>query len=393
MRLIRRILRTMITVCGLAALPVLAAQNAVTCGRTNCAHELVYFGTRGEGVGQGIQAARFDVRTGQLEALGLMAEITRPTWLLVHPSLPVLYAVSETGNDGHSDASVYSLGMDLRSGQLRVLNSVSSAGGGATHLAVDANSGTLFVANYGSGSVAALPIQSDGTLGTATSVQTQSGSGPSPRQKGPHAHSVELDPTHRFLLSANLGADRIFIYHFDPRTRQLTPSDPAATVVAAGSGPRHTAFHPNGRLLILLTELTAELQTYSWDGRLGHLQLLHTVSTVAPDFKGDRSASDLAITRDGRFVYVVNRGEDTLLVYAIKPRSGDLALVQRLPAQGHVPWALGLDMSGRWLLVANQASNTVNVFSVDSKTGVLSGPQATLAVPQPSSVVFIGDQD
>jgi 6-phosphogluconolactonase len=393
MRVIWQILGILSVACWFASVPVRAAQKSVACGRADCAHEWVYFGTRSEGAGQGIQAARLDVRTGQLESRGLMAEFARPTWLHMHPSLPVLYAVSELGNDGHSEASVYSMAVDAASGQLHVLNNVSSGGGGATHLAVDAHSGTLFVANYGSGSVAALSLLVDGRLGAVTSVQRDSGTGPSPRQQSPHAHSVELDPSHRYLISADLGADRIFIYHFDARTRQLAPADPPATIVAPGSGPRHTAFQPDGRLLLLVTELSADLQSYRWDARHGRLQLLHSVSTSSPDFKGERSASEVAISRDGRFVYVANRGEDTLLVYALQPVSGELALLQRLAAQGHVPWGMEFDLSGRWLLVANQGSDSVNVFAVDAANGKLSGPQATLSVPKPSSVAFAREQD
>jgi 6-phosphogluconolactonase len=370
----------------MATLSVAAAQTARSCVREGCASEWVYFGTRAEGAGQGVQAARFDPRSGQLELTGTVTPLTHASWLQAHPALPVLYAVSEVGSD--DGASVYSLAVDRGSGQLRVLNNAGSGGGGAAHLDVDPRSGTLFVANYGSGSVAALPIQKDGSLGAATSVENHSGSGPSPRQRKPHAHGVLLDPTGHFLLSADLGADRIFIDHFHPSAHQLTPNDPPATLVAPGSGPRHMAFHPNGRLLVLITELTAELKTYRWDARRGQLQLLQTVSTVAPDFRGNPSGAEVAISPNGRFVYASNRSEDTLLVYSLNPRSGQLVPVQRIPAAGHTPWSLGFDLSGRWLLVANTGSNSVNVFSVDASTGLLSGPQSTLTIPAPSSVVF-----
>jgi 6-phosphogluconolactonase len=328
MRRLVGLLRLLVIASAIAALPVRAADKASSCERSACM-ECVYFGTRAEGPGQGIQATQLDAATGQLGALRLVAEVSHATWLQVHPRLPVLYAVNEIGGADGVEAGIYSLAVDRDSGNLRLLNQSGSGGGGATHLYVDAFSSTLFVANYGSGSVAALPILSDGTLGAATSVQ-YSGSGPSPGQRGPHAHGVLLDPSRHFLLSADLGADRIFVYRFNPSSHQLTPNEPSAMLVAPGSGPRHMAFHPDGGLLVLITEFAAELQTYHWDPRRGRLQLLQTTSTVAPDFKGTPSAAEVAVSPDGRFVYASNRGEDTLLVYSLNARSGALSLVQRL---------------------------------------------------------------
>jgi 6-phosphogluconolactonase len=368
------------------------------CGLTSIAGaavnggELVYFGTQASEAGQGIVAARFDAASGRLSSLGVVAEIVRPTWLVAHPRLPVLYSVSEVGDDTHA-ASVFSLAVDRDTGALRTLNQTSSGGGGPAHLAVDAGAQTLYVANYGTGQVGSLPVRADGSLGALAANLTHAGSGPSPRQTRPHAHAVVVDPSHRFLLAADLGADRIFIYRIDAATHGLSPAEPASTAVTAGAGPRHLAFHPNGRLAFLVTELSAQIHSYRWDARSGRLQHLQTLPTLAADFAGPRRAAEIAVSHDGRFVYVSNRGEDTIVSYAVEPRSGRLQERQRIDAQGKVPWAFAFDASGRWLLVANQGSNAINVFSVDPRTGRLATTQESLPVPRPVNVTFLPGKD
>jgi 6-phosphogluconolactonase len=349
--------------------------------------ELVYFGTRGSGEGQGIYAARFDPKSGHLSALGRVAEIARPTWLVVHPKLPILYSVSETGNDGHSESAIFSLAVDRSTGALRVLNHMSSGGGGATHLAVDGASRTLFVAHYGTGQVSSLPIQPDGSLGAVVSNQTHSGSGPNPRQTSPHAHAVAVDPSRRFVLSADLGADRIFIYRLDAASHQLSPAEPAFEQVTPGSGPRHLAFHPNGRWVFVLTELSAEVLAYRWDH--GHLQLVQTATTLAPDFAGKKSGAEIALSRNGRYLYISNRGENAIVVYAVNARTGALHEEQRIGSQGEVPWSFAFDPSGRWMLVANETSGNVAVFKVDPATGRLAATEESLSVPHADNVTFL----
>lgn len=367
---------------ALAAMPAQAADTpacrAAACGR------LVYFGTHGSA----IYAARLDPRTGHLSALGPVAAIERPTWLVASPHREVLYSVSETGNDGKTQASVSSFAVDPATGQLRLLNKVDSGGGGATHLALDPRSATVFVAHYGTGQVSALPVRADGSLGPVASVEADQGTGPKPRQAGPHAHSVAVDPSGRFVLAADLGADRLFVYRFDPASRTLSPGDPAFVAAAPGSGPRHLAFLPNGRFVYLDSELSGELTGYAWDARRGVLRALATISTSPPDYTGNRSAAELVASSDGRFLYVSNRGDDTLVAYAVDAASGALREIQRIAAQGKSPWSFSLDPSGRWLLVANEASNAIAEFAVDSRSGRLSATGETLAVPNPVAVAF-----
>ncbi len=350
--------------------------------------QIVYFGTHGGGPGQGIWAARFDPATGQLQPLGLAAEIDRPTWQVADPDKPVLYSVSETGNDGKTEAGVYSLAIDRVTGKLTLINRVGSGGGGATHLALDPHSHTLFVANFGTGTVAAVPIGADGTLAPVASRQQDVGTGPSPRQKSPHAHAVAIAPGGHFLLAADLGADRIFVYHFDPVTRMLTPATKPFEVAPPGSGPRHIAFAPSGRVVYIDSELTGQVTAYGWDATEGHMHAIQTVSAFPADYAGELSAAELALSRDGRFLYVSTRNNDSLVVYAVSPDSGLLNQVQQVGAGGKTPWSFSLSPDGHWLLVANEASSLITEFRVDPRSGKLATTDRTLAIPKPVSVVF-----
>ena len=352
------------------------------------ASELFYIGTQGSGPGNGVFGARLDETTGRLSPLGLMAQIDRPTWLLVNPHLPVIYSVSEVGNDGKSQASVYSFAVDPESGALKPINHVQSGGGGATHLALDAAAQSLFVANFGTGQLSLLPIGPDGGLLPAASVQTEHGTGPHPRQAAPHAHGVAVSPDGRFVLEANFGADRVFIYRLDGAKRTLTPAPDATVIFPPGSGPRHILFHPNGRLVFVNAELAGGLNVYRWDQGKGRMDLVQTLTTDSSKDPGQRSSAEMALSRDGSHLYVSNRGDNTLAVYAVNARTGALTAIQRIADPGQIPWSFAIDPSGRWIIVANQASNAVAVLKIDPASGSLSPTGQTLPVPIPVQITF-----
>jgi 6-phosphogluconolactonase len=381
---------------GLACLTVQAAQNP--------AGELVYIGARGNVGGAldgtaGIYAARLDIKSGHLSSLAHVIEFNRAQWLDVHPKLPVLYSVagSSGGISAHSD--IYSLAVDPDTGTLKVLNRVDSGGVDATHLAIDAVSQTLFVANHGSGTaptpqpvagtVGSLPLLPDGSLGAVASLQQDSGSGPNPRQRWAQAHCVAIDPSRHYLLVADLGADRVFINRFDAATRALTPA--GAETLPAGSGPRHLAFHPNGRLLFVNTELSAELLVFTWDAKRGQLRQVQRVALYPADYAGSvaKSAAELVLSRDGRFAYLSLRGDqNSIVVYVINQRTGMLTELQRIASGGKSPASFVIDPTGRWLLASNELSDSVTLLKVDRGTGRLTATGESLSVPHPSAAVF-----
>jgi 6-phosphogluconolactonase len=383
---------------------VMSITGATAIAADRNAQQLVYIGTRGSnsreatdvtrplpGQAQGIYAARLNPATGQLTAIGQVAQLNRAQWLTRHPRLPVLYAVhGAPGPVRTAAAMIGSFAVDARTGRLKVLNVVDAGGKDATHLVVDLPSSTLFSANHGDGSVSALPLHADGSLGEVSFVQVETGSGPVPgRQEFAQAHGSAVDPTGKYLLVADIGADRVFIYRFERANRTLTPAGSAA--LPPGSGPRHLLFDARGRFMYLLTDLSSTLHVFSWDATLGQLQPLQSLSTYPTGYDGKDTAggAEIAMSGDGRFVYVSVRGDqNSIVAYAVDRRAGTLMEIQRLSAGGKTPRGFAIDPSGRWLLAANDSTDTVTVIKVDPATGRLSATGEFLSVPGTVSIAF-----
>lgn len=363
---------------GAAAVPLLGAVPAYASVSET---DIVYIGRWGT---EDVQAARFDPGAGTLTAIGSVAAVSS-SWAVHHPSLPVLYVASgESGGAVHS----YRIAGATLTHTSEVATGGTGTAGVVSHIAVDAPSSTLLVANFAAGLAATVPIGRDGTLGEPVSIVQDTGSGPNPRQAGPHPHHVTVDPSGRWLLVADFGADRVFAYPFDRATRQLSAS-PQAYATPAGSGPRRLAFHRDGRTLYLLNELTADIHILSWEARTGQATLREIVPTDPPGFTGTKSGAELALSDGSRFLYTSNRGENALIGYAVGA-AGRLTEIQRIPCGGTVPWSFSIHRGGRWLLVANQTSNTVNLFGIDRRTGLLSATTTALPVTAPDGITFHG---
>jgi 6-phosphogluconolactonase len=385
---------------GLAVLQVHAAEKTSSGKSVTHDNILVYIGTQGGGgppgqqpssdaAPQGIYAARLDEKTGHLTSLGIQIQLQRSDWLINSPKRPVIYSVANGDGGMAADSVIYSLGVDGKTGALKVINKVDAGGKDATHLAIDAASGTLFSANHGSGTVAAIPLLADGSVGEVASLGKDYGVGPNRRQNMPQAHGVTVDPTHKYVLVTDFGADRIFIYHFDGKTRTLTASTPPFDVMPPGSGPRHPVFHPSGKFLLVDSEMGAELRSYSWDPKKGLVHLVQKLSPYPAGFSGEKSAAELAVSRDGRFVYLSLRGDqNSLIVYAFNQKTGMLTERQRMASGGKMPWSFGIDPTGHWMVVTNQASDSVNVFKINPATGKLTATNESLSIPKPVTVVF-----
>lgn len=371
-------LRTaLITGLGAAIVPIPAA----AANRSACSIQTVYVGTQEAAAAGGVHAVRLDAGTGLLSMPRIAAAQERPTWILRDPRRPVLYAVSEVGNDGVAQGSVTAYAID-GDGALRSLDTVPSGGGGATHLSLARDGRTLFVANYGTGHVAALPIAADGRLSPPVAVVQDTGSGPSPRQKGPHAHGVTPDPSGRYLLVPDLGADRVFVY----RTAGNALTLASALALPPGTGPRHLTFGRDPGVAYLANELAGTLTVLRWAPRTGTLSPVQQVDNTAPGYAGQRSVSEIAVSPDGTTLYAANRGEDTIVAYPIDPRTGRLGEGRRTPAGG-AAWSFAIDPTGRWLLAAHQRADTVTVFAI-GRGGTLTPTGAPLSVPSPTSVAF-----
>jgi 6-phosphogluconolactonase len=301
--------------------------------------------------------------------------------LTLDPADRVLFAVSEIGNYDTLHGLAVSFAIDPGSGTLTELSRADSGGGGPTHLSYDHRARSLFVANFGSGAVAALPVARGGSLLAPVSVQRETGSGPHPKQKSAHAHAAILDPSGRWLLVPDMGADKLFVYRFDPATRRLSPAPVPSLFTGPGTGPRHMVFSRDGRFVFLVTEHAAEVRVLRWNARSGTLAPVQAMPLDPAGF-ADQSAAEIALSRDGRFLYTSNRGRDRLQVFAVARAGGKLSPVQDIASGGDRPRSFGIDPGGRWMLVGNQDSQTIAVFEIDRRTGRLSPHGAPITVSE-----------
>lgn len=349
----------------------------------------VYFGTYtgGKSTSKGIYVARLDARTGQLSDPELAAEATNPSFVALHPSGRFLYAVGEMG--GQKGGAVSAFAIDAAGGKLTPLNQASSRGSGPCHLNVDKTGRYVLAVNYGSGSTTAIAILDDGRLGESTAFIQHSGSSVNPkRQQGPHAHSVNLSPDNRFAVVADLGLDQLLVYRFDAAKGTLEANEPPYAKVAPGAGPRHFAFHPNGRLAYVINELASTVTAFSWDARRGALSEIQTVSTLPKDFSGENYCAEVVVHPNGRFLYGSNRGHDSIAVFSID-RQGKLTPIEHVPTQGKFPRNFAIEPGGAYMLVANQNSNNVVVFRIDSKSGRLTATGREISIGAPVCVRYL----
>ncbi|MCB1079272.1 MAG: lactonase family protein, partial [Verrucomicrobiae bacterium] len=283
------------------------------------------------GNGRGIHLFEVDRATGAMTPTGLVEMGTSPSALAFNADRTRLYSANETEFIGDEEAgSVSAFSVDPATGQLKLLNTVSSGGKGPAHLSVHPGGKFVLVANYFGGSVAVLPIQADGSLGEATNVKKDTGKvGPAKATNAPpgsfafsghdqaHAHMIEADPTGRFVLHADLGLDQIYVWRFDSEKGQLIANDPPTVSVPPGDGPRHFYFHPNGRWLYSLQEEGSTIILFDWEGETGRLTERQTISSLPPGYAGSNFCSEILVSANGRFVYAGNRLHDSIAVFAI----------------------------------------------------------------------------
>ena len=350
----------------------------------------VYIGTYTGPKSKGIYAYRYDAAAFKLDAIGLVGEMVRPSFLTLHPNQQFLYAVSELGNDGRKNGSITAFRIDRNSGALTALNTVSSGGGGACHLVVDKTGKSLLVANYGTGSVAAFAVNPDGRLSGPTTLMQHSGASVDRRrQGGPHAHAVVLSADNRFVFVPDLGLDRIFSYRLDPATAHLTPNDPPFVAVKPGSGPRHFAFSPGGRFAYSVHEMGSMVTAFAYRGRGGKAEPTADHFNSARRFPRRGQLGGNRGRCQGTFLYASNRGHDSITVFAIEPKQGRLTVVENVATQGRTPRNFKIDPSGRYLFAANQDTNNIVIFRIDPETGRLTPTGQVLQVQSPVCVQFV----
>ena len=351
----------------------------------------VYIGTYTRGESKGIYRATFDTDSGELTETELVAETDDPSFLAIHPNGKFLYSVNETadrrGIDKKPSGGVSSFAIE-ESGKLKFLNEQPSHGAAPCHLVTDKAGKFLYVANYTGGNVAAFAIEPNGRLSQILQVVQHSGSGKNKqRQKGPHAHSINLSASGKFAMAADLGIDSIAIYKVDSESGRLTTSGGAR--LAAGSGPRHFAFHPTKNFAYVINELNLTITAFDFDPESGQLIDIETKSTIPDEEAGPgKSTAEIVVHPSGKFVYGSNRGPDSIAVFSIDQDTGKLTHVENESTQGKTPRNFAIAPGGKYLLAENQGSNTVVVFSIDQETGALEPTGTKIDVPSPVCIRF-----
>lgn len=341
----------------------------------------LYIGTYTGAKSKGIYQLEFDPATGKLGQPQLAAETPSPSFLAIHADGKHVYAVNETDNyQGEKAGAVSAFAIESGDGRLKLLNQQSSKGAAPCHIIIDSAGKNVLVANYTGGNCGVLPIEADGKLAPMASFMQHKGSGATPRQKDPHAHSINLDKANRFAFVADLGLDQVLSYRYE--SGKLTPNDPPFTKLAAGSGPRHFAFHPNGQYAYVINEISKTITAFRYDPAAGKLTEEQTISTVPPGTEGG-STAEVVVHPSGKFLYGSNRGHDSIASFSIDPNTG------RLTATGHqgegikTPRNFTIEPGGRFLLVGSQGGNKLLVFRIDAATGALSPTDQSAEIGQP----------
>ena len=369
-------------------------------GSASAAERFVWFGcyTGKPPRGDGISVARYDETTGRFGPVSSAGTVTNPSFLALHPTLPVLYAVSEIANlNGQPTGGITSFTIDEETGHLTQQSVQPSDGRGPCHLSVDPSGRVLLAANYGSGSTICLGLEADGSLKPIVPTSSDApggflqhgGNGPNKsRQQTPHGHSIDPTPDGRFAVSCDLGADRVFVHALNVEAATLSLQSDAAT--QPGGGPRHFVLHPSRPFGYANNELTMTVTAFQFDPEAGRLAAIQTISTL-PDSVTDRhgfSTAEIAIHPNGRLLYVSNRGHDSLAIFGIDETSGKLTLKGVEPTRCQTPRHFALTPDGTRLFAAGQTSHTVTAFTLDPTTGRLSFDGEALQVPTPVCILF-----
>jgi len=350
---------------------------------------LVYVGTYTRtGRSEGMHVFERDPDSGRLSPLHTIAQAD-PSFLAFSPDRRFLFAVSELNLDEGNGSEAFSYAIDQETGDLTALSHQVTRGGQACHLTTDPSGRYLLVANHEDGSVAVFPIDEAGNLGPASDRVQHEGSGPGPSQQGPHAHFVTFDPTQQFVTVNDKGIDKVMIYRLNTEAGTLSPNDPPFASLHAGAAPRHLAFHPNGRFAYVNGEADMTVTAFEYDGERGAFTELEFLSTLPEGATGERfSTAQILVDPGGRFVYVSNRGHDSIAIFAIDQDTGRLTAVDHESTRGRTPRNFAIDPSGRFLYAANQNSDTIVHFTIDAESGRLVPTGDVTEVGAPVCVLF-----
>ncbi len=349
----------------------------------------VYFGTQKTDAGSGLYRSRLDQETGSLSPAIRVTDRPDSVFMAFSPDKHHLYCLAEVRGTGGPREAIETYAVDAATGALRNVGERVVDGSEACHISVDPSGRCVLAANYGDHYVEVFPIRDDATVGARSCIVRQSGYGPNrDRQESAHPHSINVDPRDRFAIVADLGQDRVFVYKFDAASGTLTPNNPAFAPVPPGAGPRHFAFHPDGRHAFVTEEMGGAVTAFNWDSDKGVLTPYQTIPILRADYRGLNTSAEVVVGKSGKFVYASNRGDDSIAVLSFDEATGRLSFIQRMGNGIKVPRNFAIDPSGKWLVCANLEGSTATVYRVDTDTGMLS-LTGTIQVPESLCVRFL----
>jgi 6-phosphogluconolactonase len=331
---------------------------------------------------KGISVYRIDP-TGAWTLQQTLETVPNPQFIAFDRQQRYLYSVHGDG----TEVSAYSI--DKVSGQITFLNKQPTQGKNSTHLTPDPSNRYIVIGN-GPG-IAVFPIKADGSLAPLTDMVPAAGEvGPHRNHSaaGAHPHYVSFDPSGRFLLAPDRGVDRIHIYRLDGATGKLLANDPPFARTRSGAGPRHLAFHPTKPWAYVCDELDSTVTAYGWDSQRGALTPLQVTPTLPDTFLGNNQPAEVQVAPSGNFLYVSNRGHDSIVIFSIDPASGRLAPIGWEPTRGRTPRFFTLDPTGSLLYAANLESDNIVTFQVDQSSGKLAATGQVMQTGSPSCIIF-----
>lgn len=372
----------------LARAAAVAAALLATATAASAHDYWVFFGTYtgGKSPSKGIYRSKMDAHTGKLSEPEVAAEMGSPSFVAIHPSGKFLYAVGEGG--GKDGGPVVAFALDQKTGKLTKLNEGLSGGPGPCHIAISPKGDYAGVANYGGGSSAFFKIEADGKLGERVTFTQHKGAGKDPgRQKEPHAHCVGFVPNSNAAFVVDLGIDKAKLFAVQAGSGKFAEVPPGDIDLPPGSGPRHIALAPDGKFAYVCGELDSTVNVAQVDTANGTWKVIQSLSTLPNPVKGN-STAECVLHPSGKFVYVSNRGHNSIAVFKV----GD---DHKLTAAGHItgdikiPRNFNVDPTGKWMLIASQDGDKVGVYEIDPTTGLAKETGSSVAVGRPVCVKFV----
>lgn len=351
--------------------------------------EYLYVGTYAQRGSEGIYVYEFDRNTRVFTLLQTLPEVSGPNFLAIHPSGNFLFSVNTAKDqEGINQNVISSFAVNKSNGNLTFINQMPVYGVGACHISLDREGKRAFVSHYRSGSLAVFPVNSGGVIGDSIQTIAFEGSSVTSRQDRSHVHSILVSPDNRFVYVADLGTDKIMIYALDNNTGRLLPATQPWLAVNPGAGPRHFTFHPVKPYIYLADELSSTVSVLRRNRSDGSLELIQNLSTLPDDFNGSNTVADIHTDPEGRFLYISNRGHNSLAIFSID-ENGGLGFIAHESVRGDHPRNFMMDNDGEFIMVANQFTDNIVLFNLDENTGLIEYTGVSIGVPAPACLKWL----